>query len=189
MKSNAVPARWRRIRRFSPRLAYINKPATYPVPGAGASGSRVSNAEPFVPDGFNFPRPQDTKFDAIIRIPTIAAAATVTQNIFTQEENIKAGWIRGLGYGFNNPNGFFQVRTTLLINGSVAPGYIFKTVDAATGDYQGSLPTVQIGTVQNPTDVYIALPANAQVSVRLVNNSTTEAFSFAMRLTGWSYAV
>ena len=160
------------------------EPPPAQAPGVGQLGRMP--AQGFIPDGMIFPRPDVTFFDAVIREPTIAVSATTTRTVFTQEERIKGGWIRELGYGFNNPHGFFQVRTFLLINGGTPSNYIFKTVDP-TGVYQGSFPTSQIGSVEKPTPVFIFLPSNALVEVRFVNNSADEIFSATVRLKGWSF--
>lgn len=188
MKVEQFPARrlrFQRVRRHLEPQPLAPSPAEL-APGVGET--RISSAAPFKSDGFVFPRPQDTLFDAIIREPLIAANSTVIRTVFTQEERIKGGWIRWLGYAFSTPSGFFQVRTTILINGGTPARYIFKTVDAATGAYQGSLPTVQIGTVQEPTEVFIELPSNAVVQVRFVNLSLDESYSACVRLKGWSFA-
>lgn len=163
------------------------EPPPAQAPGVGELG-RIPATQAFVPDGMIFPRADVTFFDVVVRVPSLSANLTTTQTVFTQEERIKGGWIRELGYGFNNPHGFFQVRTLLLVNGGPSTSYIFKTIDAAApAAYQGSFPTSQIGTIENPTSVFIFLPSNALVELRFVNNSTTEAFSATVRLKGWSF--
>ena len=188
MATLAFPARTRRyqrVQRFTPRSMLVQgEPPPISPPGVGQDG-RIP-AVGFVPDGMIYPQPNVTFFDATVRVASLTASATVTRTVFTQEERIKGGWIRYLGYEFNNPHGFFQVRTTLLINGGTPSNYIFKTVDA-TSEYQGSFPTSQIGTIENPTSVFIFLPSNALVEVRFVNANANEAFSATVRLVGWSF--
>lgn len=183
---------WRTVRfrpavRFTPQSMHVA--SANPYPGGMSPRSADTLASVFIPDGFNYPKQTDVFFDAVVRVPSIPAATTVTQLVFTQEERIKNGWIRRLGYNFNAPHGFFQVQTFLLIGGGVPSNYIFKTVDPALpgGQYTGSFPTEQIGSVAEPADVYIHLPSNGQVEVRFVNNSAVEAFSAEVRLWGWSF--
>jgi len=177
--------RYRPVTRFTPHSMLVQgEPPPRPAPGVGEVG-RVP-ARGFVPDGMVFPRADVTWFDVTIRSASLPANTTTTRVVFTTEERIKGSWIRYLGYEFNNPHGFFQVRTTLLINGGPPSNYIFKTVDA-TGTYEGSFPTSQIGTIENPTSVFIFLPSNSLVELRFVNNSTTEALSATVRLVGWSF--
>lgn len=180
--------RFRKVARvaYFPRAMLIDKGAQ---PAPGVEKTRISLAHPFVADGFNFPRSEDVFFDAVVRVPTLALNATSTQTVFTTDQITKGGWIRRVGYGFNNPHGYFQVRTTILINGAPPPRYIYKTIDAqaAGTPYQGSLPTVQIGTLQNPSETFIYLPSSALVEVRFVNSSTTESFACALRLWGWLF--
>lgn len=143
-------------------------------------------------DGFNYPRPEDTFFDVTVRVPRLPAVTTLEQLAFTVPDNVKGGWIRKLGYSFNSPQGFFQVRTFLLLNGATPSNYIFQTVDASAPDaapYQGSMPTVQLGAIEDPFDVYIQVPGSGtQISVRFVNNSTVVPFSCALRFVGWYFS-
>lgn len=179
--------RYRPVQPFTPRSMLVQgEPPPRSAPGVGETGVPAVG---FVPDGMIYPRPDSTFFDVAVREPSIPVSATTTRIVFTQEERIKGGWIRYLGYAFNNPHGFFQVRTFLLINGGPPANYIFKTVDSslATGQYQGSFPTSQIGTVEAPTSVFIFLPSNALVELRFVNASSTEVFSAEVRLVGWSF--
>ena len=183
LKRNARPLRFRPVRRL--QLVHVNDaPPPRNAPGVGEVGVQPVG---FVPDGMIYPRPDSTFFDVIVRVPSILPSVTLTQDVFVQEERIKGGWIRELGYGFNNPHGFFQVRTTLLVNGGPPAHYIFKTVDASAGSYQGSFPTSQIGTLERPTEVFISLPSNANVQIRFANASSDEAFSAIVRLKGWSF--
>lgn len=187
MKRDARRLRFRWVRPRGPQAMQVN-PKT-PPPEAQPGAPKVGQQSPqFVPDGMIFPRPDVTFFDVGVREPSLQVNATSTQTAFTQEELIKGGWIRGIGYEFNNPHGYFQVRTTILINGAPPAKYIFKTVDAGAPEtYQGSFPTSQIGTIEQPTSVFIALPSNALVQVRFVNASTTEPFEATVRLTGWNF--
>jgi len=179
--------RYRQVTRFTPRSMLVQgEPPPGSAPGVGEVGRVPAGGHSFVPDGMIFPRADVTWFDVSIRSASLLPSTTTTRVVFTQEERIKGGWIRYLGYEFNNPHGFFQVRTTLLINGGPPSNYIFKTVDAA-GTYEGSFPTSQIGTIENPTSVFIFLPSNALVELRFVNNSTTEPLSATVRLVGWSF--
>lgn len=189
----SVPKFWRTVRyrpafrRFTPRSMHVTGAHPYPE-GPGPRAAAGAPASVFIPDGFVYPRPGDVFFDAVVRVPSIAPSSTVTQLVFTQEERIKQGWIRKLGYNFNSPHGFFQVRTFLQLAGGVPTNYIYKTVDPSLpgGQYQGSFPVEQIGSVLEPTDVYILLPSNVQVEIRFQNNSTVETFSAEVRLWGWS---
>lgn len=177
--------RYRPVKRFTPQSMLVQgDPPPVLSPGVGEVGRMP--AQGFIPDGMIFPRADVTFFDAIIREPSLGVSATTTRDVFTQEERIKGGWIREIGYGFNNPHGFVQVRTFLLINGGTPSNYIFKTVDP-TGVYQGSFPSAQIGTIETPTSVFIYLPSNALVQVRFVNNSADEIFSAMVRIKGWSF--
>ena len=187
MKQTARPLVFRLVTPTGPRAVTVN--AKTPPPEAQPGAPQAGPQSPrFVPDGMIYPRPDVTFFDVAVRVPAIAVSATVMQDAFEQEERIKAGWLRGLGYAFNNPHGFSQVRTTLLINNAPPSNYIFKTVDSsAPATYEGSFPPAQIGTLHNPTEVFIWLPANALVQLRFVNASANEAFSAIVRLTGWSF--
>lgn len=159
-----------------------------PEPGPGVGPYRASAAQPFKPDGFNFPRPEDTFFDFTVRSPNIARNTTVVQLVFVMAANIKGGWVRGVGYNFNNPHGFQQVRTTLLVNGGPPPRYQYATVDGAVpATFQGSFPTFQIGTLTAPAVTYIELPSAARVELRYVNNSLDESFSCIFRMVGWTF--
>ena len=187
MKRNAHPLRFRWVVPRGPRAMIVNPDTPPPEaqPGAPATGLQSPR---FVPDGMVYPRPGVTFLDVTVREPSLQAGATTTQTVFTQEDRVKGGWIRGIGYEFNNPHGFFQVRTTVLINEAPPGNYIFKTVDSGAPEtYQGSFPTSQIGTIEQPTSVFIALPSNALVQVRFVNASTSEAFEATVRLTGWNF--
>lgn len=181
--------RYRPARRFTPRSMLVqSEPPPAQAPGVGELG-RIPARQSFVPDGMIYPRQDVTFFDVTVREPSIPVSATTLRTAFTQEERIKAGWIRYLGYEFNNPHGFFQVRTSLLVNGGVPSNYIFKTVDSSlpTGQYEGSFPTAQIGTIEEPTSIFVAIPSNALIQVRFINNSATEVFSSTVRLVGWSF--
>ena len=183
-----IPRRYRKvvpIHRF-PRAVIVERTAAA-APGVGKT--RTSEAQPFVPDGFIFPRPEDQFFDFLIRVPLLAVNSTVEQTVFTSSEQIKGGWIRKIGYGFNQPQGFFQVRTTLLINSAPPANYMYRTIDSTSPDtFQGSFPTTQLGPIEEPTDVYIALPSSALVSIRFLNTSTVASFSVAVRLWGWFFS-
>jgi hypothetical protein len=188
MMKTGSPLRFRfhPARRVQPRLALVN--AREPQQGYPAAAAPAAPPAPFIPDGFLYPRAQDVFFDVAIRVPSLAISATLDQRVFTADENAKGGWIRSLGYGFNNPHGFFQVRTTILINGGPPGRYIFKTVDAsAPATFSGSFPPVQIGTIQKPTEVFIYVPSSAVVDLRFVNASADEIFSCAVRLKGWFF--
>ena len=181
--------RYRPAQRFTPRSMLVQgEPPPAQAPGVGELG-RIPAAQSFVPDGMIYPRQDVTFFDVTVREPSIPVSATTLRTAFTQEERIKAGWIRYLGYEFNNPHGFFQVRTSLLVNGGVSSNYIFKTVDSSlpTGQYQGSFPTAQIGTIEQPTSIFVSIPSNALIQIRFINNSFTEVFSATVRLVGWSF--
>jgi hypothetical protein len=191
-KTAAIPFSPRaaqRVRRLRPRMMLVNERATQqPIPGARGDLSPSL----FVADSFNFPRPNDALFDVAIRIREIAPGTAgnpniVTQNIFTQEDLLKGGYISALGYEYNNPHGFFQVRTTILINGAPPSNYRFRTVDSQTGAFDGSFPTVQIGSVREPTWVRLFLPPNGLVQVRASNFSQDEAFTLIVRFQGWSF--
>ena len=189
------PARWgwyrnyRRARRFTPESMIIDRlssPSTQ-SPGVGEVGIPAVG---FVPDGFNYPRPDSTFFDVVVRVATIPPATTVDQIVFTQGERIKGGYVRRLGYEFNNPHGYFQCRTFILLADGVPSNYIFKTVESGATtpeQYQGSFPTSQIGSVDDPTQVFIYLPAATLVKLRFVNVSTTETFAATVRMVGWSF--
>ncbi|MGH7259972.1 MAG: hypothetical protein ACREI9_04740 [Nitrospiraceae bacterium] len=184
MKHAPLRFRFRPVRRLEPRLALVN--SREPQQGYAPSPSPAAPPSPFNPDGFIYPKAQDVFFDVAIRVPTLAVNSTTIQRVFNADENAKGGWIRSLGYGFNNPHGFFQVRTTILINGAPPGRYVFKTVDASNPvTFSGSFPPVQIGTVQKPTDVFIQVPSSSIVEVRFVNASLDEAFACAVRLKGW----
>ncbi len=186
MKHAPLRFHFRPVRRLEPRLALVNarEPQQGPPPAVGPAAT----PSPFNPDGFIYPKPQDVFFDVAIRVPSLAVNSTTTQRVFSGDENAKGGWIRALGYGFNNPHGFFQVRTTILVNGAPPGRYVFKTVDASNPvAFSGSFPPVQIGTVQKPTDVFISLPSSAVIDVRFINASLDEAFSCAVRLKGWFF--
>lgn len=167
---------------------YVNarEPQQGPLDQSGGGTVPVPS---FVADGYIYPKPQDTIFDVIVRVPNLPAATTSLQSVFAVEDRIKGGWIRGLGYGFNNPHGFFQVQTFLLVNGAVPSRYVFKTVTAGAAPtvYSGSFPPVQIGSIQEPANVFILLPSSGVVDVRFVNNSADEAFSAVVRLWGWNF--
>lgn len=190
-KTAAIPFSPRvaqRVRRLRPRMMLINQ--REPQQSAPRVGEAVPNR--FVSDGFIHPRPEDVQLDVAIRIATIAPGAgglpnIVVQDVFTQQDRIKGGWLSGVGYEYNNPHGFFQVRTTLLINNGPPSNYHFRTVDSITGTVDGSFPTVQIGTIQEPTNVRIYLPSNGLVQIRAANFSQTETFSLVVRLKGWSF--
>lgn len=180
---------YRRARRFVPQSMIIDRlaPPSSQSPFVGETGVPPVG---FVPDGMVYPRPDTTFFDVVVRAASIPAATTLEQVVFDQGERIKGGFIRKLGYEFNNPHGYFQCRTFLLLSDGVPSNYIFKTVDSgATGpnQYQGSFPTSQIGSVDQPADVFIYLPAATLTKMRFVNVSTTEAFSATVRLVGWSF--
>ena len=190
-KTAAIPFSPRaaqRVRRLRPRMMLVNarEPQQSP-PGVGEI-----RADRFVADGFIYPRPEDSFFDVGIRIASIAPGTggnpnIVVQNVFTQDDRIKGGWISAVGYEYNNPHGFFQVRTTVLINGAPPSNYRFRTVDSATGAFDGSFPTVQIGSVREPTWVRILLPSNGLVQIRAANFSQDETFTLIVRLKGWSF--
>lgn len=180
MKSNLTSIKLNPVRR--PRLGYVNQER--PAQAARSLTERPRSA-PFQADGMNYPRPFDVFFDVTVRVPTIGAGATVTQRVFGVEDQIKQGWIRRVGYHFNTPNGYFQVQTTILINGGTPSNYIYKTVDAGTGAYQGSLPPDQIGTIDEPAETFIRLPNNAVIDVRFINNNTVQSFTGVVRLWGW----
>ena len=168
-----------------PQLYQVNDSGPQPAP-PGVGGTGVAPGTPrFAPDGYIYPRVDDQRFDVTARAPVIGTSATVEAVIWNVEDNIKGGWIRELGYGFNNPHGDFVVRTFLLINDQVPSDYIFRTVDTVSGTFEGSFPTVNIGSIQQPTEVYIRVPAQSKIYIRFVNNSTDEIFSGAVRLKGW----
>jgi hypothetical protein len=178
-----------RVRRLRPRMMWVNQrePQQSPIPpGAPGGGPK------FVPDGFIYPRPEDFFFDVSIRMQSIGPGTggnpnVIVQNVFTQADKLKGGWISAVGYEYNNPHGFFQVRTTLLINSATPANYQFRTVDSVAGTVDGSFPTVQIGTVDAPADVRIMLPSNGLVQIRASNASQSETFSLVVRLKGWSF--
>jgi len=178
----------RRVRRLRPTLMLVNeRPIQQPSPGLDGSLTPAL----FVADGFNFARPNDALFDVAVRIASIGPGTggnpnIVIRDVFTQADNLKAGIIEAVGYEYNNPHGFFQVRTTLLINGAPPANYRFRTVDDATGAVDGSFPTLQIGSVREPASVRIFLPANALVQIRASNASQDETFTVVLRIKGWS---
>lgn len=179
-----------RFRNVRPRrrigMYLVNQPRP-PVPSIGQT--QVSRAEPFVADGWIDPRPRDQLFDVGIRVPSLAAGATITQRILEDQSLVQGGVIRRLGYSFSQPHGYLQVRTTVLVNGAPPIDYLFRTVDAlsATQAYQGSLPPFQIGSPVEMANVFIKIPSQAVLEARFVNGSATEAFSFFFRLWGWLY--
>lgn len=177
----------KRVRRLPPRMMFVNarEPQQSP-PGVGEV-----RADRFVSDGFIFPRPEDSFFDVSVRIQSIGPGTggnpnVVIQNVFTQEDRIKGGWVSAVGYEYNNPHGFFQVRTTLLINGAPPSNYRYRNVDSVTGTFDGSFPTVQVGSVLQPSWTRILLPSNGIVQVRASNASQMETFSLVVRIMGWS---
>lgn len=175
-----------RVRRLRPRMMLVNARA----PQQAAPAPVVPSL--FLADGFNFPREQDALFDVAVRIASIAPGTggnpnIVLQSVFTQEDKLKGGWISAVGYDYNNPHGFFQVRTTLLINSAPPANYRFRTVDSVTGAVDGSFPTVQIGSVREPAWVRIYLPANGLIQIRAANFSQSETFTVTVRLKGWSF--
>lgn len=180
-----------RIRRLRPRMMIVNarepQQGFDPSPPGAPGGSGK-----FKPDGFLFPRAEDVFLDVAIRIGSIGPGTggnpnVVIQDVFTQADRIKGGWISAIGYDYNNPHGFFQVRTTLLINGAPPSNYHFRTVDSATGTIDGSFPTVQVGSVTRPTWTRIYLPSNGLVQIRASNASQDETFSLVVRLKGWAF--
>lgn len=179
----------RRVRRLRPRMMLVNeRPMQQAAPGS--DGNLTPNL--FVADSFNFARPTDALFDIGIRIASIAPGTAglpniVVQDVFTQTDQLKGGYISDVGYDYNNPHGFFQVRTTLLINGAPPSNYRFRTVDSISGAIDGSFPTVQIGSVREPTWVRIYLPPNGLVQIRAANFSQDETFTLIVRLKGWSF--
>ena len=178
---------YRRAKRLVPQSMLIDRVSR---PGAQAPGVGAVGIPPvgFVADGMVFPRPDATFFDVVVRVPSIAAGATVEQIVFDQGDRIKGGWVRKLGYDFNNPHGFFQCRTFLLLGDGVPSNYIFKTIDSSLpAQYQGSFPTSQIGSVDAPADVFIYLPGTNVVKLRFVNNSADEVFTPVVRMVGWSF--
>lgn len=184
----ALPFLSRRVRRLQPRMMLVNERE----PQQAAPGVTSPTPERFVPDGFIYPRPQDSFFDVAIRVASIAPGTggnpnVVVQNVWTVEDRIKGGWIRALGYEYNNPHGFFQVQTALLINGAPPSNYKFWNVDSASGAIQGSFPTLQVGSIEAPTPVFVLLPSNGLVQLRFSNASQTEYFSASVRLKGWSF--
>lgn len=188
--------RWRPTRTVTvnpntvPRLYEVNRPNEGPQstpPGVGGPGNAPYDPK-FVGDGFVYPRPNDQRFDVTARAPVIAVSSTVEAVIWDVDANIKGGWIRALGYGFNNAHGDFVVRTFLLINDQVPSDYLFRTVDTTAGTFEGSFPTVNIGSLQQPTEVHIRIPAQSKISIRFVNNSADEVFSGAVRLKGWFFS-
>lgn len=184
----ALPFLARRVRRLQPRMMLVNERQ----PQQAAPGVTRPSPEEFVPDGFVYPKPQDQFFDVSIRVASIPPGTggnpnVIVQDVWTVQNRIKGGWIRALGYEYNNPHGFFQVRTTLLINSAPPSNYMFWNVDSTTGAISGSFPTLQVGTIAEPTPVFIYLPSNALVQVRLSNASQTEYFSASIRFKGWSF--
>lgn len=183
------PRTAKRVRRLRPRMMLVNERSPQQaVPGTNGNLSPSL----FVADSFNFPRPNDDLFDIGIRLASIGPGTagnpnTVLQDIFTQEDRIKGGYISAVGYDYNNPHGFFQVRTTLLINAAPPVNYRFRTVDSVTGTFDGSFPTVQVGSVREPTWVRIYLPANGLIQVRASNFSQDETFTLIVRIKGWSF--
>lgn len=188
-KTAAIPFSPRaaqRVRRLRPRMMMVNERA----PQQAAPQNPAPSL--FLADGFNYPREQDSFFDVSIRIASLAPGAAglpniVVQDVFTQNDRIKGGWISALGYEYNNPHGFFQVRTTVLIGGAPPLNYKFRTVDSVTGAFDGSFPTVQIGSVREPSWVRILLPSNGLVQIRAANFSQDETFTLIVRLKGWSF--
>lgn len=172
-------------RRRWPRIMYVGP--RYKSPGVGVTLSPEQAAKGFVPDGYIYPRPSDIQFDVTVRVPDLGAGATTELQAYINPAQSKGGWIRKIGYGFNNPHGFLHVRTFLLVDGHVPSNYMFRTVDAATGAFQGSLPPVQIGTLATPADIFVELGQGSRVSIRFVNANTEQAFSCAVRIYGWSF--
>ena len=170
----------------APRLYKINQTYTEPQtspPGVGGAGVLPFTPR-FRPDGFIYPLEEDQRFDFTARQPAIPENATTELDVFNTPVSIKGGWIRWLGYGFNNPLADFLVRTFVLIDDSVPSDYLWRTVDP-TGAFEGSFPTVNVGSIQEPTEVYIRVPAQAKISIRWVNNSQDTVFSGTVRLKGW----
>lgn len=179
------------FRKVRPRrriaMYLVNQPKP-PTPSVGQT--QISRAEPFQADGWVWPRPQDQHFDVGIRVPELLPSATTRQRVLQDVSLAKGGVIRKIGYQFNQPHGFAQVRTTILINGGTPIDYLFRTVDAsAPATFQGSLPPFQIGSPAGGemADVFIKLPDNSVIELEFVNASTTEEFSFFFRLTGWLF--
>lgn len=177
-----------RYRPVQPRLVIVRSGRQDPPPLSNMAPEAEAQPRRFVPDGMIYPPASATFFDATIRIPQLAAGTTSTQTVFTQEEGIKAGWIRGIGWEFSSPHAYFKVQTSILINGGAPSQYIFKQITAGTGAYSGSLPMFQMGSPVNPADVFISLPANALLEIRFVNNAADQAFSGWFRIKGWSFA-
>lgn len=177
-----------RVRRLRPRMMLVNErqPQQGPPPN-----SQIVPVKPLA-DGYIFPREQDAQFDAAIRIQSIAPGTAgnpnvVIQDVFTVADRLKGGWISALGYEYNNPHGFFQVQTAILINGGTPANYHFRNVDSVTGIADGSFPVAQIGTIMEPTPVRISLPSNGLIQIRAANFSQEESFSLVVRLKGWSF--
>lgn len=179
--------KFRRVRPARRIAMYlVNRPRP-PVPQVGQT--QISRAEPFQADGWIWNRPLDQCFDIGIRVPSLTAAATLTQRVLQDVSLAKGGVIRKIGYSFSQPHGYLQVRTTILINGSPPSDYLFRTVDAGTQAFQGSLPPFQIGSPAGceMADVFIKLPSESVIEVRFVNAAAAEDFSFDFRMTGWVY--
>lgn len=183
------PRTAKRVRRLRPRMMLVNeRPLQQPAPGSGGNLSPSL----FVADSFNFPKAEDDLFDVAIRIASIGPGTggnpnVVMQDVFTQADQLKGGYISAVGYDYNNPHGFFQVRTQLLINGGPPSNYRFRTVDSVSGAVDGSFPTLQIGSVRQPASVRIYLPANSLIQIRASNSSQDETFTLVMRMKGWSF--
>ncbi len=179
----AGAARTRRRRRWiSPAAMLVGVKS----PGVEAMQTPAQALHAFVPDGYIFPRANDIQFDITVRVPSLAANDTTTVEAYKQSPQLKGGWIRKIGYAFNNPHGHLHVKTFLLIDGAAPSNYMFRTVDSVTGAFEGSFPPVQIGSIQSPADVYIRLPQSAKVEIRFENANLEQAFSCAVRLWGWS---
>lgn len=177
-----------RYRPVQPRLVLVRSGVNEPPPLGNQMAEAQAVPSRFVPDGLVYPPSDAMFFDATIRVAQLAAGTTTEQTVFTQEEGIKRGVIRKIGWEFNNPHGYFKVQTSLLINGGAPSAYLFKQIASATTTYTGSLPMFQMGSPVSPADVYIDLPANALIQLRFVNNAADQAFSVWFRIFGWSFA-
>lgn len=187
MKPGGQTISFNAVRRLRLSLAKPTAPPSQQAPGVDSIGTPDVG---FYGDGMVYPRPSSSFFDKFLRV-TIATSATATQVVFRQFQGAKGGWLRGIGYDFDDPEGFFAVKITPLVNGGTPNRYAFATIDAANPltVYEGSLPPFQIGSPQKPADVFIYLPANGLFELRFVNSSAEAAYTAMVRLTGWTFEV
>lgn len=187
MKQGGKATAFNAVKRLSFHLAKTTAPPSQQAPGVDGVGTPDSG---FYGDGMVYPRPSSSFFDKFLRV-TIAASTTLTQTVFRSFHGAKGGWLRGIGYDFDDPEGFFAVKITPLVNGGPSNRYAFATIDPSSPltVYEGSLPPFQIGSPQSPANVFIYIPANGLFQLRFVNGSADAPYTALVRLTGWTFEV